>query len=122
MSFEFAATESGFNDGLGGASSSEAEGEYHYIFFGRQTDSQHPKNSGTYFEFDDQINGGVNLVRRIVIRDGDVTFTLTNSVTIRVIRKRDDIGWQELLRGIAESFEPELIQAQQAEGSWPLPG
>jgi hypothetical protein len=111
MSFEFTATESGFADGFGGASNSEDEDDYHYVLFGRQTDAQHPENSGAYFEFDDQINGGVNLVRKIAVTNCHVTFILTEFKTIRVIRMMDDIGWQEFLRGITESFEPELIQA-----------
>ena len=87
MSFEFSATESGFTDGLGGASNSAADDEYHYILFGRQMDSQHPEASGTYFECDDQINGGINLVERIAITNSEVTFALTNSEAIRVIRR-----------------------------------
>lgn len=109
MSFEFSATELGFTDGLGGASNSAAEGEYHYILFGRQMDSQDPETLATYFEFDDQINGGINLVERITIAENEVTFSLTNSETIRVIRQTDDSSWQQFLRGIAESFAPERI-------------
>jgi hypothetical protein len=111
MSIEFTASECGFNDGLGGASNSEAEEEYHYILFGRQTDTQHPEYSGTYFEFDDQSNGDVNIVECIVITNSDATFTLSDSETIRVLRNQNDVGWQEFLRGIAESFEANLIKA-----------
>jgi hypothetical protein len=112
MSIEFIATECGFHDGLGGASNAEADEEYHYILFGRQIDSQHPQNSGTYFEFDDQSNGDVNVVEGIIISENDVTFTVANSETIRVRRNVSDVDWQEFLRGIAESFDAELIKSR----------
>ena len=104
MLIEFNAIESGFSDGLGGAS-----GDHYYVVFGLQGDSQDGKD--VYFEFDDQINGGVNLVSQIVVSHSDVTFTLLNSATIRAIRNMDDAGWSKFLQCITETFEPQIVQA-----------
>ncbi|MDR2187627.1 MAG: hypothetical protein LBE62_06165 [Azonexus sp.] len=111
MSFKFDATETGFSDGLGGASNSAGADDYHYIVFGRQIDSQHPENSGAYFEFDDQANGGINIVKKIVIIDDNVVFMLIDSSIIQVFCKTDRNSWQDFLCGIDESFDSEIIHA-----------
>lgn len=72
----FVATEAGFAGGVGGASNAEDSADYHYVLFGRQTDSQNPECSGVYFEFDGQIQGGVNRVGAITVADGWVSFEL----------------------------------------------
>jgi hypothetical protein len=73
----FSATEVGFDNGLGGASNGAGTEEYHYVLFGIQNDEQHQHNSGVYFEFDDQINGGIDQLKRIIVRHRSVEFRLT---------------------------------------------
>ena len=73
---EFVATESGFEHGMGGASNAAGTADYHYVLFGRQTDAQHRECSGVYFEFDDQIHGGVDRVGAIAVTDDRVSFEL----------------------------------------------
>jgi len=83
---EFTATESGFEDGMGGASNEAGTAGYHYVLFGRQTDEQHPECSGVYFEFDDQIHGAVDCITRVAIADELVRFELRDGQKIVVRR------------------------------------
>ena len=73
-----------------------------------QVDRQHPKNSGVYFEFDDQINGAVNSVNRIRLRVGEAEFTMNDGKTITVKR---DAGnkWDEFVAGIRSTFAAQTI-------------
>lgn len=106
---EFIATESGFEDGMGGASNLAEGADYHYILFGRQTDDQYREYSGIYFEFDDQINGSVNCITKIVIGDGMVEF-VKSEMTIVVRNGLDESQWSEFLRGIYDVFGDDVVQ------------
>ena len=107
---EFTATESGYDNGLGGASNSKGTESYHYVLFGQQTDDQHPENSGIYFEFDDQIHGSVNCVARVVIADEFVEFELKDQKKIKVRRCMGDSHWNRFLNGIHDVFGDSMIQ------------
>ncbi len=106
---EFTATESGFEDGIGGASSAAGSADYHYVLFGRQTDEQHSECSGVYFEFDDQIHGSVGCVIRITIADSVVRFELRDGQSVVVRRGMAEPHWTEFLRGIHEAFGHEIV-------------
>ena len=106
---EFTATESGFDDGMGGASNAAGTPDYHYVLFGRQTDEQHPECSGVYFEFDDQIHGSVGSVSRVAIADGVVRFELRDGQSVVVRRGMAEPQWTGFLRGIHEAFGHEVI-------------
>jgi hypothetical protein len=108
---EFTATESGFKDGLGGASNSAATADYHYVLFGHQTDDQHPEYSGIYFEFDDQINGSVDCVTKITITNGVVEFMFKDGKKIVVRRGMEESPWSEFLRGIYDVFGDGLVRS-----------
>lgn len=108
MPIEFTATEMGFEDGLGGASNSKSSAQYHYILFGKQVDPQHSWNSGLYFEFDSQRNGGVNRVTKVVLSQHEARFLLGNQETILVKRPNDENSWQKFVEGVNEVFE-ELV-------------
>jgi hypothetical protein len=110
MPIEFTATEMGFKDGLGGASNA-ASLPYHYILFGKQVDSQHSWNSGLYFEFDSQRNGGVNQVTKVVLRQCEACFILGEGGTILVRRSGQDDDWQSFLEGVHEVFGELVEQA-----------
>jgi hypothetical protein len=107
---EFIATESGFEHGLGGASNATSEADYHYVLFGEQSDEQHPKNSGVYFEFDDQIHGSVNSVTGVVVLDDAVRFELKDLITIVVRRGMGEQQWNEFLKGVRDTFSADIIQ------------
>src|SRR6266699_442350 len=106
---EFTATESGFEDGMGGASNAAGTADYHYALFGRQTDEQHPECSGVYFEFDDQIHGTVDCITRVVIADDCVRFELRDGQKIVVRRGMAETQWSGFLRGIHDAFRDEII-------------
>ena len=106
---EFTATESGFDDGMGGASNAAGTADHHYVLFGRQTDKQHPECSGAYFEFDDQIHGSVDSVARVMISDGVVEFELQDCRKIIVRRGIAEPQWDRFLRGIHETFSDDII-------------
>lgn len=101
---EFTATEAGFDGKLGGASNSSGDEEPHYIVFGHQRDDQHPETSGAYFEFDDQINGSVDGIKRIRVGDLQVEFVLKDRRKVVVRFGVDDSTWNEFLSGIREVF------------------
>jgi len=105
MLVEFTATEMGFNDGVGGASNSKASAPYHYFLFGKQVDPQHSWNSGIYFEFDGQRNGGVNRVAKVALTSDGAQFTLRSGEMISVRRGEDDASWQKFVEGVHEVFE-----------------
>ena len=106
---EFTATESGFEDGMGGASNAADTKDYHYVLFGRQTDDQHPKCSGVYFEFDDQIHGSVDSVTRVVVADDVVEFELKDQQKIVVRRGMGEPQWSGFLRGIYDVFSDDIV-------------
>jgi hypothetical protein len=107
---EFTATECGFHEGMGGASNQAGQKDYHYVLFGRQTDKQHPEFNGVYFEFDDKINGKVNYIVRVKIRDGIVDFVRGDAHTISVKRGIPSEQWDGFLVGIRSTFNHEIIQ------------
>ena len=106
---EFTATESGFENGLGGASNSAGASDHHYVLFGRQVDDQHPDQSGVYFECDDQIHGKVDCVTKIVIQDGLVEFKLRDQEAIMVRRGMEASQWDSFLKGIHEVFGSDIV-------------
>jgi hypothetical protein len=107
---EFIATEAGFADGLGGAANADDTTGYHYVLFGRQSDEQCQENSGVYFEYDDQINGGVNIVKNVAIADSEVIFKLNNELTIVVRQNTANAEWQAFLQGLQDVFESYIAQ------------
>jgi hypothetical protein len=106
---EFIATESGFEDGLGGASNAADTAEYHYVLFGRQTAKQHSEFSGVYFEFDDQIHGAVDRVTSITTGEDRVSFELRDGQKIVVRRGMVESQWSAFLRGIHDAFGDEIV-------------
>ena len=106
---EFVATESGFEDGMGGASNAAGTADYHYVLFGRDIDEQHPERSGVYFEFDDQIHGAVDIVTAVAIVDDSVRFELRAGQKIVVRRGMAETQWSGFLRGIHNAFRDEII-------------
>jgi hypothetical protein len=105
----FTATEFGFENGLGGASNSESRAEYHYVLFGLQADDRHAENRGVYFEYDDQVNGSIDSVTKIQIRDNVVEFSLKDGKAIIVKCDMADSNWSEFLNGIHSVFDPSAI-------------
>ena len=105
---EFVATESGFEDGIGGASNAADTTDYYYVLFGRQTDDQHPECCGVYFEFDDQIHGAVDCVTGVVIADDRVSFALRDGQIIVVRCGMAEPQWSGFLRGIHDAFGDEI--------------
>ena len=106
---EFVATEAGFADGMGGASNSVDSADYHYVLFGQDTDELHPKFSGVYFEFDDQIHGAVDCVNAVVISEDRVIFELRDGQKIVVRSGMSESQWFEFLRGIRDAFGEETV-------------
>jgi len=102
MPLDFAATESGFEDGLGGASNAAGAGPSHYVLFGRDGD-------GVYFEYDDQIHGGVDQVAQVSIHPDRVVFSLRGNDTITVRREMSDAQWNQLIAGLREAFPPAIV-------------
>lgn len=108
---KFVATEAGFKDGLGGASNSKSPEKYHYILFGGQEDKPHPKNSGIYFEYDDQSNGAVNSVKTVIIDGKTVVFKLRSGKSIEITCNVNTQEWSEFKRGIRAVFPPRAIMS-----------
>ncbi|MCA9028939.1 MAG: hypothetical protein KDA86_27300 [Planctomycetaceae bacterium] len=106
---EFVATESGFADGMGGASNAAGTADYHYVLFGPDTDEQHAERSGVYFEFDDQIHGAVDCVTAVAIAEDHVSFELRDGQRIIVRRGMKDSQWSGFLRGIQDAFGDDII-------------
>lgn len=102
---KFIATEAGFAEGLGGASNTGGDADYHYIVFGYQEDEGHPENSGIYFEYDDQGNSTINGVKHLVLTDQTVQFFLSEGKTITVLKGMEEQQWKEFLNGIQVVFQ-----------------
>lgn len=94
---------------MGGASNAADIPDYHYVLFGRQTDDQHPEFSGIYFEFDDQLHGSVNSVKRVRVSQHSVVFELSHHPKIVIRRGTSQPQWQEFVRGIREVFGDDLV-------------
>jgi hypothetical protein len=101
---KFTATEAGFREGMGGASNSKSLGRYHYVLFGIQSDINHPENSGTYFEFDDQSNGATNSVQEVSMGDNSVTFKLQGGKSIEIDCDVPIKDWDEFKQGVRTVF------------------
>jgi hypothetical protein len=114
-SIAFVATESGFQDGIGGASNAASAEDYHYVLFGFQSDDQHPEYTGVYFEFDDQIHGSVNGVSNVTTSNDAVEFVLKDRQVIVVKRGMDPVEWSAFLTAIANTFPADLIRKAAAE-------
>ena len=108
---KFTATEAGFKDGIGGASNSASAEKQHYVLFGVQKDSQHPDNSGVYFEYDDQSKGAVNCVKTVMIGDKSVGFRLKDGKSIEVRCNVSAYEWEALKRGIRIVFPDNSISS-----------
>ena len=102
MPLDFTAMEIGFDDGMGGASNAAGANDLHYVLFGKDGD-------GVYFEFDDQIHGGVDQVAGITVQPDRVVFTLNDRNTITVRRNTDDLKWSEFLAGLRDAFPAALV-------------
>ena len=102
MPLDFDATECGFDNGMGGASSAAGTGEPHYVLFGRDGD-------GVYFEYDDQIHGGVDQVTHISVYPDGVVFGLRDRETIIVRKQMGDAQWGEFIAGIRRTFPPGTV-------------
>jgi hypothetical protein len=107
---EFIATESGFEEGMGGASNGAGTADYHYVLFGWDTDEQHPERSGVYFEFDDQIHGALDCVAAVAIADDCVSFQLQDGQKIVVRRGMAEPQWSSFLKGIYDAFGDEIVR------------
>ena len=99
MPLDFVATESGFDDGMGGASNAAGTGESHYVLFGKDGD-------GVYFEYDDQIHGAIEQVTHISVLADRVVFTLRDRNTITVRKQMADAKWSEFVAGVRGTFPP----------------
>jgi hypothetical protein len=104
----FEATEAGLQNGLAGASNSKDTGNQHYLLFGKQEDPQHSWNSGMYFEFDDQSNGGVNIVTGVVVQSGRIVFMLKSGSRVEVGSATDAASWESFIAAVRESFPTQL--------------
>ena len=102
MPFDFTATECGFDNGLGGASNSMGTDEYHYVLFGKDGD-------GVYFEYDDQIHGGIDLVAGVEIESARVVFTLKDGQKITVRKQMNDAKWSEFVAGVRGAFASGIV-------------
>jgi len=102
MPLDFTATECGFDNGMGGASNAAGADDLHYVLFGKDGD-------GVYFEYDDQINGGIDQVARIVVHPDRVVFARIDGDTITVHKQMDDTKWTEFLKGMRGVFAPAIM-------------
>lgn len=109
MHLDFTAFESGFDNGLGGASNAAADGTLHYVLFGKD-------GGGAYFEYDDQVHGAVDQVCRIDLHGDRVTFALVDGGSVTVRREVDDGQWHEFLEGIRSVFAPGVVNDAGASG------
>lgn len=110
----FVATELGFRDDLGGASNATAGGAQHYVLFGRQPDARHPGNESVYFEYDDQANGGVDQVERVVLGRVKVDFSLKSGVVIAIDCRPCTADWADFRTGVLETFPLAVVSDQTA--------
>ena len=102
MKLDFNATECGFDDGIGGASNADGDGETRYVLFGKDGD-------GVYFEYDDQIHGGVGRVAGIAVHVDRVVFTLVDQMVIAVRKGMADRKWSEFLAGVRRVFPAGIV-------------
>ncbi len=61
-----------------GASNAKGTDAYHYINFQRASEYGGTDDNGVYFEIDDQINGGYNIVDLCELREDKLIITLSN--------------------------------------------
>ena len=106
----FIATEIGFEEGMGGASNAASEEEYHYLAFGLQEDPQQPGNSAIYFEFDDQSNGDIDRVVKVVVGARSVDFVLREGRTIGVDGRRCEPDWAAWVSRVREVFGQRVVE------------
>ena len=112
MRIAFDATELGVSNGLCGASNGADSTAYHYVLFGQQSDTQHPENSGVYFEYDDQANGGVDAVVGIEIAAPSVSFVLANGDELIVRRRVAVADWESFLKGLRDVFDQPAVRIE----------
>jgi len=96
---------------LAGASNSKSAEKYHYVLFGVQEDRQHPENSGIYFEYDDQSNGGVNSIKTVVLGNKAVVFKLKGGKSIEINCDVNTEEWNEFRQGIHTIFPKNTISS-----------
>ncbi len=80
---EFSATEIGYYEEFGvvscGASNAAGAEEYHYINFQRPLAIGGAEDEGVYFEIDDQLCGGYNIVASCELQPGALVITLSKT-------------------------------------------
>ena len=80
---EFKATEIGYYEEyytvICGASNGDSTDDYHYISFQRPIEIGSTDHEGIYFEIDDQIHGGCDLISEITIKENFIKVKLKNS-------------------------------------------
>lgn len=83
MDIKFIATEIGYYEEYNtvscGASNAAGNEEYHYINFQRSVEIGCFDDQGIYFEIDDQINGGYNIIQHCKIEPEVLTIKLKDS-------------------------------------------
>lgn len=119
---KFSATESGFKDGMGGASNKNGGDRYHYVLFGIQEDAQHPENSGIYFEYDDQANGAINSVEAVSIGGKSVVFELKGGKSIEIKCNVSTEQWDEFKQGIQTVFPKSRVSSSGKRADVPPKG
>lgn len=102
MSFDFSATECGLDNGLTGASNVAGTEVYHYVLFGKDRED-------VYFEYDDQIHGGVNQVASVELGQACVIFSLVDGKKISVQKQMNDAMWSDFIAGVRETFPPAIV-------------
>lgn len=106
---KFEATQLGFDNGMGGASNADYDGDLHYVLFGIEQDDELPEQSGVYFEYDDQINGGINKVQEVIIGNLSAEFLLKDGNSIAVDCRKCESQWDEFIVEIRKTFPEEMI-------------
>ena len=102
MPLDFTAAQIGFDNRVGGTSNAASADDLHYVLFGKDGD-------GVYFEYDDQIHGGVDQVGGISVHPDHGIFTLIDRNTITVRRQAGDPKWLEFLGSLRDVFPPAIV-------------
>lgn len=124
MEIRFRATEIGYYEEYDmvscGASNAASNEEYHYINFQRPVKIGCSDDEGIYFEIDDQINGGYNIIQHCKIAPGVITIKLKDSfdtlpgktITVEFASMNSDglLPINEGLRKIFKGYEDRFIE------------
>jgi hypothetical protein len=63
-----------------GASNADSTDEYHYINFQRAAKIGSPDDTGIYFELDDQVNSGFNIIESCELSPNQLTIKLSEKL------------------------------------------